>query len=186
MKGDLFIYEEERRLVAFESGGISSSDKCLVFIGGLFDGLLSLPYLPALAAGIAEHGYSLVQPFLSTSFTGFGHGSLAGDAVELDRLVEKLQKDRGKRSIILMGHSTGCQIVVWYLSRRKGGNGLVAGILQAPTSDREYMEARSPEEAASLLRWATLHADSDEAICPFRYDGVPITAYRIKSFLQRL
>jgi pimeloyl-ACP methyl ester carboxylesterase len=76
---------------------------------------------------------------LSSSYTGFGHGSLDRDVAELDELMEFLSLHRGAENTALIGHSTGAQDIVHYL---KNGNPahvstirLVA--LQAPVSDRE-------------------------------------------------
>ena len=81
--GDLFQYGGNR--VAFESPAAPSAttgpspspspNKCIL-IGGLSDGLIPVPYTTGLQQVCAETGYSLVQPLLSSSYTGFGHGSL--------------------------------------------------------------------------------------------------------------
>ena len=47
MEGRLFVYQHG--LCAFQSGN-SGSDKHLVVMGGLTDGLLATPYVPALSA----------------------------------------------------------------------------------------------------------------------------------------
>ena len=48
MDGKLFLYDEESRLAAFESG-IVGSKTCIVFIAGMTEGFLSLPFLPSLS-----------------------------------------------------------------------------------------------------------------------------------------
>lgn len=76
MEGRLFSYTKKpRRMVAFESHPVGLSKK-LVFIGGLGDGFLATPYLPALASAVAELGYSLVQVQLSSFAQGYGDTTL--------------------------------------------------------------------------------------------------------------
>ena len=98
-----------------------------------------------------------MQPILSGSYTGFGHGRLDRDVRELDELLAYLLEyrtttatssatdeddstdDTAPPLFALVGHSTGCQDIVHYL--KHGRSDLVARIpvvaLQAPVSDRE-------------------------------------------------
>jgi pimeloyl-ACP methyl ester carboxylesterase len=137
LSGELFAYAPGR--VAFESFHLSGScpNKCIL-LGGLSDGLMPVPYTQKLFSELSPN-WSLVQPILSSSYTGFGHGSLDRDMAELDELIEFLTLHRGAEYTALVGHSTGAQDIVHYL---KHGNPvqlntirLVA--LQAPVSDRE-------------------------------------------------
>jgi pimeloyl-ACP methyl ester carboxylesterase len=118
-------------------------NKC-VLLGGLGDGLMPVPYASPLEAACRRSGWSLVQPLLSSSYIGFGDGgTLDRDCSELDELLSYLVCHRGASRFCLVGHSTGCQIAVRYLSR--GDPGLVSRtklvVLQAPVSDREHYEA---------------------------------------------
>jgi triacylglycerol esterase/lipase EstA (alpha/beta hydrolase family) len=54
-------------------------------------------------------GWSLVQPILSSSYLGFGHGSLSRDTDEIVRLMEYLVCHHSAERFALVGHSTGCQ-----------------------------------------------------------------------------
>ena len=59
-----------------------------MFIPGLTDGPMGLPYIPALSAALAQQGWALCQPVLSSSYLGFGvSGGLAQDCEELDALL---------------------------------------------------------------------------------------------------
>jgi triacylglycerol esterase/lipase EstA (alpha/beta hydrolase family) len=104
--GELFTYDEDARLIAFESG-LVQSDKTIVFIGGLGDGLNAVPYLKPLETTLKSIGWSLTQVQLSSSVTGYGISSLQKDISELDKLVYYLITKRGKKSILFLGHSTG-------------------------------------------------------------------------------
>lgn len=114
MFGELFRYAHDPRtgaaLSAFESGHLGNGT-CLLFITGLTGGLLDLGYLDALdhRLRVTERA-SLVQCVLPSSYLGYGVSSLEEDGRCIDELLRKLVNARGKRRIILMGHSTGCQV----------------------------------------------------------------------------
>jgi Protein of unknown function (DUF1749) len=133
LQGELFLYERGR--AAFESPN-SSPNKCIL-IGGLSDGLMPVPYTTHLESEIAKHDWSLVQPILSSSYTGFGHGSLDRDVAELDELIDYLIESRGATRVAVVGHSTGTQDIVHFLKHGRNADKVVAAALQAPISDRE-------------------------------------------------
>jgi pimeloyl-ACP methyl ester carboxylesterase len=146
LSGDLFIYAPNR--VAFESlvpSTVPPTLKCIL-LGGLSDGLFPVPYTTALASmcfewneekGGTPFTASLVQPILSSSYTGFGHGDLDRDVEELDELMDCLIEHRQAESILLLGHSTGCQQIVHFLKQARHRTRIAAAVLQAPVSDRE-------------------------------------------------
>ena len=101
LQGTLFQYSTFPSLVAFEScppppppaataapaatdeaATLLPSKKCIL-IGGLSDGLLPVPYTKQLETACHERGWSLVQPIISSSYLGFGHGSLERDTKEI-------------------------------------------------------------------------------------------------------
>jgi pimeloyl-ACP methyl ester carboxylesterase len=161
LSGDLFVYAPNR--VAFESSPspLASSLKC-VLLGGLSDGLFPVPYTTALAdmcaqlhpESVADTSIkaSLVQPILSSSYTGFGHGDLDRDVEELDELLDCLFAQRQAETIVLVGHSTGCQQIVHFLKQARHRTHIAAAVLQAPVSDREAATidpAHIPETTAA-------------------------------------
>lgn len=89
-----------------------------------------------------------------------------------------------------MGHSTGCQDVMRYLST-KVTRGVVGGIMQAPVSDREGWNAmpgdesdvviRSGQEAEKLVKAGKV----DQLMGPEieKVNGGKITAYRLWSLV---
>lgn len=103
--GDLFQYDTEERLNAFETS--PSSEKTVVFIGGLGDGFNAVPFLTPLYKSISALGWSLTQVQLSSSVDGFGTSNLQTDCRQLDTLVEYLKSKRQKKRIVFIGHSTG-------------------------------------------------------------------------------
>jgi len=151
MYGNLFIYDTTYKLVAFESGSLSSS-QCLILLGGLTDGLLTLPYAERLSSKLESLSkpYSLVQPLLRSSYLQFGLHTIDNDAEDLKTLISYLVNNRNDlKSIILMGHSTGCQDIIHYLRQEKPDLKVVRAILQGPVSDRQYL-CRQPSTKDQL------------------------------------
>ena len=141
MYGNLFIYDPNYKLVAFESGS-SSSSRCMILLGGLTDGLLSLPYAERLSLKLQSisQPYSLIQPLLRSSNLQYGWHTIDNDIEDLRTLIDYLVNHRTDlKSIILMGHSTGCQDIIHYLRQEKVHPKITRVILQGPVSDREYL-----------------------------------------------
>lgn len=96
---------------AYELGS-SSASNALVFIGGLTDGPHTVPYIRTVAAKIESAtglSYSVFEIRIRSSFSGFGWSSLAEDVEDISAVVKYL-KSIGKKKVVLMGHSTGCQV----------------------------------------------------------------------------
>lgn len=143
----------------------------LIFIGGLFDGLLTVPY-PSDISDALPAGWTLAQVLLSSSYSGWGTASLEQDARQLSRCVEYFRTIKSGK-IVLMGHSTGCQDVMEYLT----GPGheerapIDGGIIQAPASDREAMEMLlDPKilKESCLVAQAMVASGNGEEIMPSR------------------
>jgi pimeloyl-ACP methyl ester carboxylesterase len=149
MEGRLQLYCEGKNLVCFERG---ESDCCyLFFVGGLGDGFLSVPFLSSLTKAVNHCGFTLVQPLLSSSYSGYGIASLQRDCEELDKLFHYYSAKRPASLFILCGHSTGCQDIVYFLKHGKNKH-LVGGIiLQAPVSDRDFIYSIHCEKDIQLL-----------------------------------
>ncbi|KAH1508889.1 hypothetical protein KXV68_002513, partial [Aspergillus fumigatus] len=149
------------KLVAFEfTTSTSRKPHSLIFIGGLTDGLCTVPYVAPLAAALEPTDWSVFQAQLSSSFGGWGIGSLDKDVEEIAKCIDfvrslKASSASGSASapgkIVIMGHSTGSQDVLHYLYTQ-GDRPVVDGaILQAPVSDREAMlaEMRKPGDVGA-------------------------------------
>ncbi|KAF2502236.1 DUF1749-domain-containing protein [Lophium mytilinum] len=147
------------RLVAFEHTPATPATHTLLWIGGLGDGLLTVPYPTTLSSSL-PHSWSLAEVLLSSSYGGWATSSLARDARELASSVSYFRSLRPApgSKIVLMGHSTGCQDIMAYLTtpgfekRPK----LDGAILQAGISDREALVAALPlgvyEESVQVAR----------------------------------
>ncbi len=166
--GRLHRYWPERHLTLFEhqpTGEATWHDpvdgNTLIFIGGLYDSFLSVPYVPLLASYIHQiPNWSLMEIQLSSSGLGWGTGDLSRDVEEIGRAVEYLRGETTKPTtntmisthdagkVVLMGLSTGCQDVLHYLyhsseQRRPPVDG---AILQAAVSDREGLVMMCKED----------------------------------------
>jgi pimeloyl-ACP methyl ester carboxylesterase len=153
--------------VAFEftppAEGVNKIDS-LIFVGGLTDGFCTVPYVSKLAQALANTEWSVFSVLLSSSYGGWGVGSLDRDVEELGQCVRFIRDLKASRQpgaptkggkIVLMGHSTGSQDVLHYLYSPNpvpkkefdlGLNHIVrpeldGAILQAPVSDREGLQA---------------------------------------------
>jgi len=183
LSGQLFLYGRGR--AAFESPIPESSSlpkkKCIL-IGGLSDGLCPVPYTRDLEQACHQHNWSLVQPVLSSSYTGFGHGSLDQDVDELQELMDFLITHREAEEFCLVGHSTGCQDAVHFLAHAKEDlrSRLRVVALQAPVSDRESASVHPNPRADEYLELAqnTVNGDGAQEMMPRDSFWAPITAQR--------
>lgn len=192
LTGELFQYTFPfPSLVAFESlspnnNNILSPNKCIL-IGGLSDGLLPTPYTSELQSICHSKNWSLVQPILSSSYLGFGHGSLTRDTKELEQLIYYLIHHRNASNIALIGHSTGCQNGVHFVNC--ADSDLVRKIkfiaLQAPVSDREH--AMEDDNYESNLKVAKDMYDNgkQEEMMPRNVFWAPITASRFVNLFEK-
>ncbi|CAL5076434.1 unnamed protein product [Urochloa decumbens] len=180
LRGALFKYGPKSAQVAFRTGDFNHQ---VIFIGGLTDGLLATDYLEPLSLALEVEKWSLVQPLLSSSYTGYGISSLEQDALELDQLISYLINKENSEGVILLGHSTGCQDIVHYMRTNFACSKAVSGvILQAPVSDREY-RATLPETAEMIDLAAKMISDGRGMdLMPREANpDAPITAYRYHS-----
>ncbi|KAI9762148.1 MAG: Vacuolar protein sorting-associated protein 35 [Chaenotheca gracillima] len=151
------------RLVAFEHAPPSTdsssrpSQNILLFIGGLGDGLLTVPYTPSLSAHLPA-SWSLAQIMLSSSYIGWGTSSVSEDAKEIGQCVSYFRDLRGPNTrVVLLGHSTGCQDVMEYMTGKQVASRprVDGAIMQAPVSDREgSVYLMSPEVYARSVKVA--------------------------------
>ncbi|CAH9080555.1 unnamed protein product [Cuscuta europaea] len=179
-RGVMFKYGPNSIQVAFKTGDYKQQ---VIFIGGLTDGFLATEYLEPLAIALDKEKWSLVQFLLSSSYSGYGTSSLKQDAVELDQLISYLINKEDSEGVVLLGHSTGCQDIVYYLRTNAACSRAVrAAILQAPVSDREY-RATLPDTASMIdLASKMISEGRGSELMPREANpDAPITAYRYHS-----
>lgn len=179
-RGVMFKYGSKPIQVAFKIGDYRQQ---VIFIGGLTDGFLATEYLEPLAIALEKEKWSLVQFLLSSSYSGYGTSSLKEDAAELDQLINYLINKEDSEGVVLLGHSTGCQDIVYYMRTNAACSRAVrAAILQAPVSDREY-RATLPETAGMIdLASKLISEGRGSELMPREANAdAPISAYRFHS-----
>ncbi|KAE8353330.1 hypothetical protein BDV28DRAFT_133401 [Aspergillus coremiiformis] len=155
------LHEYAPRLTAFEFTPTCNSPKkqhSLLFVGGLTDGLLTVPYVSALTQALEGTEWTVFNVLLSSSYHGWGVENLNTDITEIAQCVNFVRGLKPQGKIVLMGHSTGSQDVLHYLHSPNPLPGslltrpvLDGAIMQAPVSDREFMlhQVRSSQEVRS-------------------------------------
>lgn len=185
MYGNLFVYDPKSRLVAFESGSLLSPG-CLIFLGGLTDGLLSLPYIEKLSSKIESISkpYSLIQPLFRSSYLQYGWHTINDDVEDLGILIDYVINTRHHlTSIILMGHSTGCQDIIHYLRQGKKHPIIHRVILQGPVSDRQYL-SQFPK-TKDQLNYCMKNVMNNREWLPRYLHDPPLTIERCLSLNQK-
>jgi Protein of unknown function (DUF1749) len=180
--------QQSSQLTAFEHILVPNSEpqNLLIFVNGLFGGFSTVSYSTTISKSLPST-WTLAEVLLSSSYLGWGISSLSKD---VDELAECVSYFRGIKTgkIVLMGHSTGCQDVMHYLTgpgheTRPAINGC---IIQAPVSDRESMNLSiSPEVLSETCKVAKAMVDSgdSEEILPTKlrngfFSPTPISARR--------
>lgn len=149
------VHRYGKKLIAFEHTTSSGqpSKHILLWIGGLGDGLHTVSY-PARLAQQLPSDWSLAQVIIRSSYNGWGSGSLERDAKDLAQCVSYFRKNKpdGGR-IVYMGHSTGCQDLMEYLTGKGCAERPIidGAILQAPVSDREALKDDMDEETIEKI-----------------------------------
>ncbi|KAL2827043.1 hypothetical protein BDW59DRAFT_144587 [Aspergillus cavernicola] len=190
------LHNYSPRLTAFEFGHTQTQPQkphSLLFIGGLTDGLYTVPYVQQIAKALESTEWSLFSLLLSSSYGGWGIGSLDQDIEEIAKCVEYvrgLKKDGPGGKVVIMGHSTGSQDVLHYLtaanpvpvrSEIDGVEGFLrpvvdGAIMQAPVSDRQAMQSTvegSPEAREAYERLVQFAKEQPaRAICPIQLTGL--------------
>lgn len=123
----------------------------------------------------------------TSAYDGFGTSSLFTDVEEMAALASHLRAE-GTTKVVVMGHSTGSQDVIHYLTTRDDVDG---GIMQAPVSDREHFFATDEfeyKEWRDALPYAEELVNSSRGaeILPGRIGllGLRMSAYRLHSLLS--
>jgi len=187
LTGRIFKYGNTANHIAFQSGDMESRDH-VIMISGMTQGLYDLPYIKRLSEELTKMHWSLVQAQLTSSFIGYGLASLKQDAKEIDLLIEYLTSKLNARSFVIAGHSTGCQIAVQYMDTGAYKNRVKGVILQAPVSDREYIEQDPKSKEYLAIAQKLIAEGKSESLMAREVEafGTPITAYRYNSLVEKM
>lgn len=192
------MHKYSDRHVAFQHASpsiVNDEPHTLLWVGGLSDGLLTVPYPASIAASLPSD-WNIVEVLITSSYQGWGTGSIAQDARELGECVAYFQKLRPEKKIVIMGHSTGCQDAMEYVVGKDADKrpALDGVILQGGVSDRQAgAEMLTHEEFTDILAKAKAMIDQgdDQETMPSHNNpvikllGGPITAYRTHSLLAK-
>lgn len=174
-------------LVAFEHRRNlqSQASNILIFLGGLSDGLLTVPYVPHIVSSLPPF-WALIEPTLSSSYRQFGISSLGKDVAEIAQLVEYVQKLHPNGKVVLFGHSTGSQQVMHYCIAPGSRPKIHGAVFQAGISDREALTAFAPSDdyqSTCAVAQSYISDSRGEDILPFKltssfFQTVPMSARR--------
>ncbi|KAL0930804.1 esterase lipase [Colletotrichum truncatum] len=175
---------------AYEIGS-SGASNAILFIGGLGDGPHTVLYTLTIANHLQTKGqdWSVFEIRMRSSFTGYGYSSLKNDVEDISALVRYL-RGIGKKKIVLMGHSTGCQDCMEYTKHKE--DPVDGFILQGPASDREsIVDFVDSEELKKSLELAEkmISGGKGSEVMPRDYVpsvfSTPLTAYRWHSLAAK-
>ncbi|KAK4150823.1 hypothetical protein C8A00DRAFT_45847 [Chaetomidium leptoderma] len=148
-------------LVGFEfAPGTGRQPHSILFLGGLGDGLGTTSYVADFIPALQPTEWSLFTLNLTSAHQAWGFGHLDRDTDEIARCIRhihdyKTAKFGAGGKLVVMGHSTGSQCVLHYLSRPNPHTStcpfdrglehtkrpvIDGGIMQAPVSDREAFQ----------------------------------------------
>lgn len=184
---------EDKNLLAFVShskgSGTCRDSSAVVIVPGLTDGFMALNYTKYLNETLV--GYSVVQANLSTSFNQFGFHSLSQDSTEIGQLVQFLQSIGFNNKLVLLGHSTGCQSVLYFMRHNLLAHCVCGIVLQAGISDRDGLYYFDRERTERMKREAEVMVQEGRGyrILSERYEhdgGAPLTADRHLSLCGRM
>ncbi|KAH9866135.1 hypothetical protein J1614_008699 [Plenodomus biglobosus] len=194
------MHKYSNRHVAFEHASpaaTSSTDapNTLLWVGGLSDGLLTVPYPTSIAAALPS-SWVIAEVLISSSYKGWGTSSLARDAREIGECVKYFKQLRPGKKVVLMGHSTGCQDAMEYILGKDADKrtGLDGVILQGGVSDRQAWEdmltKSEYDEVVGKARDLIDQGKGKEAMASegnpvVKEFGGPISAYRLHSLLAK-
>jgi pimeloyl-ACP methyl ester carboxylesterase len=180
--------------VVFEPHGRPGlNQNIILWVGGLGDTMLSVDYTIVLSSNLPDN-WTLMHTSLNSSGQGWGTSSLKSDAEEIATWVAHFRARIAKgMKIVLMGHSTGCQGAMEYVTGEGHGERppIDGVILQAPVSDREalMMEDRLKRDAIIEMAKKFTSEGRGDAVLPLEFGEpvfgkTPITAYRWLSLLS--
>lgn len=174
-------------LVAFEhrKNNQFNPSNTIIFLGGLCDGLLTVPYVPAIVSALPS-SWALIEPILSSSYRQFGIASLGEDVAQIAQLVDYLHTLRPDGKVVLLGHSTGSQQVMHYSIHPGSRPEINGAIFQASVSDREMLVSTlSSEDYQSTCAVAQSYVSEGRGqdILPFKstnslFQTAPLSARR--------
>lgn len=118
------------------------SNTIILFIGGMESYFFSPPFV----SNLFNLNANVAQVQLR-SHPFFGSKTLDNDKDDIYDTLQKIEKyfldkKRKKNKFILVGHSTGCQSILYFLDNSNKKFDIFSCLLIGPVSDRNFMEGR--------------------------------------------
>ena len=149
MKGELIDLRDSVCLFVARSPG--SGDSVLLFVPGLGDGFFALPFFETLCSELESIKISFSHIIMRSSYNRYGQCLMEDDCKDIEKASAYL-KDAGFCNIFLMGHSTGCQDILYYMKHTIPDPSPIKGIiLLGSVSDRE-----SPIRPDNIIDYMTM------------------------------
>lgn len=147
------LHKYLRGRIAFEHPTVSGRPhkNLLVFVGGLTDGIQTVPYIERLAKALDSRGWGLAELLISSSYKGWGTGSIARDAGEIAAAVKYFRSEDGgaRDKVVLQGHSTGCQDSLYYATQQSSEDRVA--LADRPKIDGVVLQAGASDNEAYIL-----------------------------------
>ncbi|KAJ3441688.1 hypothetical protein M0812_13701 [Anaeramoeba flamelloides] len=143
IKGEIFLYSPYN-LPAFLVRKNENCKSFIIHLHGLTEGMMSVPYLSPLIDSLET--VNLISCQFRSAHSSWGTHSLMTDCEDLDHLLCLLSSDYKAQNIILIGHSTGCQDILWWCEHGKYHDLVTNIVLQAPVSDRDLFRFFDKQE----------------------------------------
>lgn len=168
LDGSIFIYDQEKYLISYFNNIYSECS--VILIGGLMHNILSLPYTTQLDTFCKENMMALYIPQFR-SHPNYGIYTIEDDLEDLTTLINHI-----KGKIVLIGNSTGCQVIMKYIYKNPSVDHC---FLQGPVSDVEYERSINSKLDANLEE-----ARRSSGVLSFTHESNFITAKRYLSLLE--
>lgn len=176
--------------------GPKKAKRVFVLVHGLTSSAFSisrvLPLLDAKTAVLTfnNRGHGIVNDVKTKKKTtepilaGSAHELFADCVDDIDGAVRFVKK-QGAKEVHLIGHSTGCQKIVYWASKRNGGRSAQSITLLAPISDyasQKHMLGEKKLERGVAYAWKMVREGRARQMMPKEFAGVfPCDAQRFLS-----
>jgi pimeloyl-ACP methyl ester carboxylesterase len=174
-EGKLIVYDAEECLIGFKNA--RESKNVIIYIAGMHGRLLQENVPRKLYEYCNKNDISFYQPMLR-SHPHYGLYTLVEDMEDLEKVINS----QPRRKYILVGFSTGCQSILYFLKNSRSENikNILFCVLQGPISDREFEESNNKDLESQLEV-----AYNTDGILPFTSPRFPITSTRFRDLYAK-
>lgn len=168
------------------------SENMIFLVGGLGD--MANGFYTSEIFQFGAHNRCKTISIQLRSMPEYGLYTIDSDVEDVAQLYTDLSINNYK-SVVFIGHSTGCQILLLYsICKKKRSTEVI--VLQAPVSDREYEERANPSLSETLALAEDLSQTMDKrnsidqnkeenTVLYLKYRGMPMRADRFISLFKK-